>query len=302
MEKFKGIIAVVLSAFFFGFAPILVKMTFESGSSPMAMVVLRFVLVLPFYGVILAWKRVPMAVTKNEIFKIAILSIFGTAATALLLYMSYSYIAVGLTTTLHFIYPLLVTVAEVIFFKMHFRWTHGLALALALGGIVFLCDPGSMNFTGVALALASGVTYTFYIMFLAKARLSHLGTMKLAFYSTVFNAISLLLFTVLTGNMIVRLDAMGWGLTLIASLMSSLAAMTLFQYGVTETGPSTAAILSTAEPLTSVVFGILLLNENSDWMKWTGCFLIVLGVVVLVLGPSLQKKWSKKKAAGAAQS
>ena len=90
--------------------------------------------------------------------KLGILAI-GATETALFLYSSYSYIPVGMATTLHFVYPALITLELRIFFHQRFTGRNVLTLALTLGGIVFMgaSAEARANLTGMLLALISGV-------------------------------------------------------------------------------------------------------------------------------------------------
>ena len=54
-----------------------------------------------------------------------------------------------------------------------------------------------------------------------------------------------------------------------------------FQIGVKYTGPESAAILSTFEPITSLVIGILLYNENFSAKAIAGCVLILSASVIV---------------------
>ncbi len=87
------------------------------------------------------------------------LIIFGLAflyaATSLLLTKSYLYIPSGLATTLHFLYPVLVTLLMVTFFKDKVSVSIIIATIMAIGGVYLLSgsEGGTLNSTGLALAL-----------------------------------------------------------------------------------------------------------------------------------------------------
>lgn len=68
-----------------------------------------------------------------------------------------------------------------------------------------------------------------------------------------------------------------------------MVALSLLQIGIKHVGASTAAILIT-EPITSIICGVLLLGENSDYDQDAACALIMTGVVTLSLAK--QKKAS----------
>ena len=69
-------------------------------------------------------------------------------------------------------------------------------------------------------------------------------------------------------------------------MLTSVGAVTLFQLGVLYVGPSTSAILSTFEPITSIVCGVLILGESLSLLKIIGCVLILSGVILITLSES----------------
>ena len=65
--------------------------------------------------------------------------------------------------------------------------------------------------------------------------------------------------------------------------MCTVVALSLLQIGIKHVGASTAAILTTFEPITSIVCGVLLLGETVTGIKIIACALIMVGVVTLSL-------------------
>lgn len=53
---------------------------------------------------------------------------------------------------------------------------------------------------------------------------------------------------------------------------------------------STAAALALAEPLTAALLGVLLLNESLDIVTWSGIFLLLLGIGLLIWFSSNQNR------------
>ena len=66
----------------------------------------------------------------------------------------------------------------------------------------------------------------------------------------------------------------------------------MLQIGIKHVGASTAAILTTFEPITSIICGALLLGEELTFIKIVACALIMIGVVTMSL--SKQKPEAKK--------
>lgn len=287
--KYKGILFTIASAAIFGFTPILTRISYEGGANGVTMTFLRAVIALPVLWFIIHRRGLPLRVTPGELKGVALAGILGSGATCIMLYMSYNYISVGLATTLHFIYPLLVAGACVLLFHERMNLWKIFALAAGMAGIVLSVDfasPGGV--TGMVLALLSGVTYTFYIIYVDKSGLKSMYYFKLSFYLCVMMALVSGVYGLFAGMLTFQLTPMAWFFAILVSLFASVGALSLFQLGIRYTGASTAAILSTLEPITSIVLGVLVLREDISVLKLAGCACILGSVVLITLAERKQ--------------
>ena len=81
--------------------------------------------------------------------------------------------AAGIATTLHFTYPIFVTLFMLFVFKEKTSWITLLAIGLAICGVARLSiDGGEMrlNGLGVIIVLLSAVAYALYIVTVNKSR------------------------------------------------------------------------------------------------------------------------------------
>ena len=89
--RVKGFIYLLLSAVYFGFMPLLVKVICADGSAIVGALFLRFALaIIPLY-IYLKVRKVPMELSVEEGKKILCVTVFGYGITALLLYSAYDY-------------------------------------------------------------------------------------------------------------------------------------------------------------------------------------------------------------------
>lgn len=112
-------------------------------------------------------KKIPFDIQKSE-FGIAF--ILGTlyAITALWLTEAYLYIPSGVATTIHFLYPVVVSLIMFVFYKDKLTMPILLAMAMAVSGVYMLSGgntPGSsINIKGLMLVLATVIAYAAYIV------------------------------------------------------------------------------------------------------------------------------------------
>lgn len=282
MEKAKGSALVILSAVIFGFTPILAKITFSEGSNSAMLTCLRAAMALPVLLGILLFKRTSLKITGRELGKILILSSVGGTATTVLLYTAYNFISVGMSTTLHFVYPTFVLLICVIVFREPLNPRKITALALSTGGILCFFNGGlSANIAGIAIALVSGLTYAFYMVYMDKSGLKDMHPMKLSFYNSIFVGLFSLIYGYFTHQVSFGLSTKAWVYTFVIAVLVSAGASVFLQMGIKFCGATTAAILSMFEPITSVVLGILILKEDFSWFKLLGCVLILAAVFIL---------------------
>ncbi|EJF42071.1 EamA-like transporter family protein [Clostridium sp. MSTE9] len=287
-KKLTGILYAVLAAMIYGFTPILARIAFDGGANGITVAFLRGSISLPVLFIILRYKKIPLKPGEN--WKLILLTgVFGTALTTLLLYMSYNYISVGIATILHFVYPLLVSVACAVFFreKMN-RWKITALILCSIGIFMFIDSISSFGITGMFLALLSGGTYALYMVCVDKSQLKHMDYFQLTLYLNFLMSVVAGIFGMSTGELHFSLTPKAWILCVLVSLFIALGALPLTQRAIQLTGASTVAILSTLEPITSIVLGTLILKETVSFLKLTGCVFIIISILLIAVNEGRQ--------------
>jgi drug/metabolite transporter (DMT)-like permease len=282
MNKTKGITFGVLAAFIYGFTPILGKLTYLEGSNSMSLTFYRSLLSIPFLYLLLKYKKVDLKITKIEAKKLAILGSLGSTLTALTIYAAYNYISVGMTTTIHYIYPVLVTAACIFVFKEKSSKEKIIALVLSTLG-VFMFFEGNFSIIGVSLALFSGVAYATYILYIDKSGLNTMYPFKISFYCAIFSSIYLFIAGVASSSLVYDMTIKGWILTLLVAFFVSFLANTFIPIGVKHAGPTITSIVGMFEPITSVILGMLILGEPVTARNIIACILILAGVLIVTI-------------------
>ena len=110
-----------------------------------------------------------------------------------------------------------------------------------------------------------------------------MGSNKLQYYMCLIAGVIVLAYCLLTGKFTSPKSLFGWILTLTFSIVITFGGAIPFQYGVRMIGPQNASILSTAEPITSLVIGMLLLNEHINFLQGIAVGLILVSTVLVVI-------------------
>ena len=270
------------SAAFFGFIPLFVKTICAGGGNTVSAAFYRFFLSLPVLYLYLRSQGVSMEITGRQLAKIVLITMFGYGGTAVLLFSSYNFIPSGMSTTIHFMYPVFTILGCMIFLKEKVSSLKILCVALCFGGVLlFYNSEGGGNLPGMGLAFVSGITYAFYTIYLGKSGLQEMGSLKLIFYMNAVAAAMILVMALLTEQFTVQMTPLAWGTAIFFASATSLIGVLGYQIGVRYIGPQSAAILSTFEPITSVIIGILVYQETFTPRTILGCLCILASVVIV---------------------
>jgi len=202
----------------------------------------------------------------------------------LTLSLSYNYMSTGLATTIHFFYPVVVMACLIFFYNEKIDKRKIFSLILSLAGMYFLVgfdSLGSTSITGVLLSLFSGFFYAYYILIVAHGNIIEINSFVLIFYISLFNSYILFAISIFMGKLEISYTFKGIVSTVLVALIANLIGMVSFKAGIKSIGPSTAAILSTFEPITSLILGILIFREILSWYHIVGCILIITSATIV---------------------
>lgn len=276
----KGKICLLISAFLYGIAPVLAKVTYDGGANGITLTFLRGSISIPLLYIMMKADGKSLKLTKCELKSVIILGVFGGAVPILLLYFSYNFISTGLATTLHFVYPLIIVLASALLYHEKMSGIKMISTILVTIGIFMFADiETASDSIGIIMALLSGVFYSFYVIYIDRSGLDAMDYIKLTFYIMLIISITTLIFGVAVHGLSFDLTGKAWSFAAVISLIVTLGAMPLFQIGVRYEGASTAGIMSTFEPITSVAMGVTFLGEIVGIAQILGIAMIMMGII-----------------------
>ena len=201
--KVKGFLYGLIASATFGLIPLFSIPALENGVGLDSLLFYRFSLASVLVAVLMWVKKIPFDIQKSE-FGIAF--ILGTlyAITALWLTEAYLYIPSGVATTIHFLYPVVVSLIMFVFYKDKLTMPILLAMAMAVSGVYMLSGgntPGSsINIKGLMLVLATVIAYAAYIVGMNRSRIARLDSLKATFYILLSGAIVFLVNLAIKGD------------------------------------------------------------------------------------------------------
>ena len=281
---FRGYLFVILSAILFGCLPLAANIAYDNGLNSLSLVFYRNLFALPILYLPIRLRGEPLRVSRQEFTNILPLSILGFCITPALLFTSYNYLPAGTSTTFHFIYPAMTILGGVVLFRQKVGWGRVFCVLLCSVGILLFYEPGgALDPFGSAIALASGVTYALYIILLDYFRLESLSRFKLSFYISATCAAVMLVVCLVTGTFRLPGNALCLGVCFLTAFLAGAAANVLFQNGTLIIGGQRASILSTFEPITSIVTGVLIFSDPFTLRSSLGTVCVLAATVLIAV-------------------
>lgn len=280
----KGTICAICSALVFGLTPVLASITFDMGSNALTLTFYRNTMAVPVLLVVLLIRKVNLRVTRRELLTLAAISVVFSAPTTYILYAAYDYIGVGLSTTLHFLYPMFTVLFGWMLFKQRPDKVKVIALILATVGVALATgNSDSFALKGIILAVTSAITYAGYLLAIEQTSVHKMDSMKAMLYMCIFCGISVSIFDLPSGNIVYALEPLVLLYTFILSVANSAFAYVLLIVGVKLIGAGNAAIFSMLEPVSGVIAGVMFLGEGLPALKLISCLLILIAVAMPII-------------------
>lgn len=278
----KGYIYTALSAIIFGLMPLLTKIIIARGATSLTIPFFRVFYVTIVLFFVLKIKKIDLHLEKRDLLSAILTSIFGSGLTIIILNESYNHVDTGIATSLHFLYPLFVAILCCFFYGEKIKKKQILSLSFALVGIICFMSKGNGSLFGYFLAIASGLTYAFYLVKMDKSGLVKMNALKLSFYLALFTTIEIFTMNLFMQDVVFKMDALSYGLLLVLALSSSFLATVLLQKGVLLLGSTRASFICLLEPVTSMIVGILWLNEAFTFNKGLGGLAIIISLIIFL--------------------
>jgi len=298
-EQRWGVVSMVLSSFFLGWAPILGKLAYAGGVTPYTLVALRTLVAALLLWLVFAffWRR-EIAISWRDLIGcvgVGVVNGFGS----LLYYMSLSRLDASRASLLNTLYPLWVVLFLFAAGQPLTRLTLA-RLALSTLGIYLLTfsGPGEQDWLGVTLMVASAATYGWHLV-LGQWVLADVPARKAALYilTTMACVVGLAAFRPLARVLqaqpvalrlpVEPIVTIGWGAIVALGLTTALSRLAMFS-ALEQLGGIETALTGLLELLVSLVLAFLLLGERLTPSQWGGGVLLVISMVLLTRDPGMR--------------
>jgi drug/metabolite transporter (DMT)-like permease len=281
MDRLVGIILVVASAAGFGTLALFSRYAYADGMDALTILCLRFALAAIPTLVLFAVRRerLPRGSVLLRLFGMGVIGYVGAAFAYL---AALKYASAGLVALLLYLYPMFVALLAVLLLHEPLTGAKGLALGLALTGTALAVGPLRGQALGILLAIGSALLYAIYVIVGTGVmrRVSPVQSSAVIFTTAgICNGVLMLV----TGP---NLPATGRGWAVITAMVviTTLLPVMAFLSGLRRIGPTNAAMLSTLEPVVTVLLASWWLHETLTPVTLLGGGLILTAVLLSTHG------------------
>lgn len=285
----KGTLMILTSAAGFATLAIFIKYAYAAGANMLTILSIRFSLAAFLIWLVLKWRGLSLQVDKDMLIKLCLMGIAGYGSMSMLFAGSLQYLPASLTAMLLYTYPALVCILSFLLGDETFTWQKGSSLAVCFIGLFMVLGVSFADIhpLGVALGLGSSLIYSCYLI-AGNRLLKNVSSLVATLYICLSSGLCFLLFSLATGSFMFSLPPAGWlsiaGITFFATVI----AMLFLFAGMSIVGASNASIVSTTEPVITVLLSVALLGEKITPWQASGGILILIGIIILQL-------WAKDK-------
>jgi drug/metabolite transporter (DMT)-like permease len=287
--RWTGTALCAASAAGFASLSILGKVALESGLSLTTILSLRFggaALLLGLFLVFIRRRKIYHGFRLT--FTLFLLGAIGYAGQSTLYFSALSRNPASVTSLLLYAYPIFVALLEWLFDRKHPTTQQWGAFGLsALGVVLIIGTAGSseaqgLDLLGALFVLGSALWYAVYII-MSNRYIHTSGPWVSTMWISLGAGVSFTVMGLSTQTLDLGLGREGYVIILSMIFISTIMALGTLLAGLQLVGPTTASLLSTLEPVFTIILAILLLGESLSGRQFIGGGLILAAVLLLTL-------------------
>ncbi len=281
-DPVKGSIFVFISAFMYATLPILTKYAYKYGLEPSSAIFFRYLFAFIILFVYLKfYKKEPVI---NKSFWVFGQGIFLITASATY-FFALQYLAASIASIIFFSHPVLVALLAILVYKEKLNSKLAAGLLLALLGIIFVSGVFSGSVTiapfGLFLGMMGSICYALFAL-LGQFNVSRSSPISL---TATFALVGIIMIPLLFFRDLDFLTALTLKQALICltmALINTVLSISFYLRGMQKIGASRAALISSLEPVLTVILAMLFLGEALSPLEAAGATLVLISLYLAV--------------------
>lgn len=285
-----GFVFAVLGAIAFSGKAIIVKLAYRHGVDAVTLIMYRMLFALPMFLVLSWWAgRGKAALTRRDWLAVTGLGISGYYLASFLDFAGLQYITASLERLILYLNPTLVLVLGVLLFKQKVTKRQLVSLAVSYCGVLLVFGHevtllGSNVALGAALVFGSAVSYALYLVYSGE-EVKRLGAMRLTGLATSMACMLCIaqFFLLRPVSAMAVAPEVIW-LSVLNAVACTFCPVLLMMLAIERIGATMASQVGMFGPLSTILMGVLILDE--PFTMW-----IAAGTVLVLAGIWLLAKW-----------
>lgn len=273
---------VLTSATAFGTLAIFAKLAYASGLGTEQTLAFRFVLAAAgMWALAIVLGQQPLRLQRGRLITLGLLGGVVYTGQSLTYFIALRSLPASLVVLIAYIYPSLVVVAGWLFLRRGVSAWHGVALVASFIGVAMLVGGARFQLAwALVFAFASPVIYTGYIL-IGERVMSSVPAVGASAVIMSGAAIAFCILAAFAHQLSPPPGARGWAVVLGLAFFPTMLAISLFLAGLPRVGAARAALLSTWEPVVTVMLAVVLLGDRLTPVQLAGGVLVLVAVMVV---------------------
>ena len=277
-----GTAMILGSATGFATLAIFAKLAYRSGLGTEQTLAFRFLLAAAgMWIVAMVIGQNPLRLNRSRL--VTLLALGGLVYTgqALTYFVALRSLPASLVVLIAYIYPSLVVIAGWLFLRRSVSRWHWVALAASFIGVAMLVGGARFALSwALVLAIASPTIYTGYIL-IGERVMNSVPAVAASAVIMSGTALAFCLLASLNHELALPRNPDGWAVAVGIALFPTMFAISLFMAGLPRVGAARAALLSTVEPVITVLLAVVVLGDRLSLIQVIGAVLVLVAVIVV---------------------
>ena len=287
-RDWQGPALAVVGAVAFSAKAIIVKLAYRYEVDPVTLIMLRMLVAFPFFVAMAWWAgRGRARLAPAELLAVTGLGFSGYYLASTLDFWGLQYISASLERLILYLSPATVLLLSWWLFKRPATRTQLWSLALGYGGIVLVFGhelrlEGAQVWLGASLVLASTLSYAIYMLYSGEW-VQRIGAARLTGWATAVACVLCMLQYLALRPLatVMAVPEPVWWLSLLNGTLCTVVPVLMVMMAIQRIGPARSAQLGMAGPISTVVLGVLLLDEPLTLWLLAGTLCVLASVTLL---------------------
>lgn len=289
-RRAAGLTLAVLGAIAFSGKAIIIKLAYRYGVDAVTLIMYRMLLALPFFLAMAWWAgRGKPPLSRRDILGLVLLGMSGYYLSSYLDFLGLQYISASLERLILYLSPTMVMLLGLLLYKRAISRGQALGMAVSYSGIVLvfvheITLQGSDAVLGAALVFVSALLYAIYLVYSGEL-VQRLGSLRLVGWATTVACLCCILqFVLLRPLSAALVQPEVLGLSLINALVCTVAPVLMIMMAVERVGPGTTSQAGMVGPISTLLMGVLILDEALTLWVLGGAGLVIIGIYIFSRG------------------